>query len=275
MMWEAAAKRIVENGGTVVLGTEVKSLRWLPVGEWLVETTRGAVKQSYRADFVISSAPLAHMLRIVSPSPFAIIEVPKIEYRDLIVVALMTEVESFFEDQWIYVHDRRVRVGRIQNFKSWSPGMVPSEHANCYGLEYFCFEGDDLWIKSDLELIELAKSEMSALGFGSAGDFDDGCVVRQPKAYPVYSTDHASKMKEIRTRIEATLTQSPGDRKKRTSSLQQSRSRDDDRYCGGREHPRKKKPPMTFGHSIKIPNTWKRFGFSPFVSFESNLRRIW
>jgi protoporphyrinogen oxidase len=111
---------------------------------------------------------------------------------------LMLEDDHRFDDNWIYIHDSNVKVGRIQNFKSWSPHMVPDEKFACYGLEYFCFEGDGLWSTSNEALIELAKKEMQYLGLIDASKVFDGYVVRQPKAYPVYDQDYQSTINDIK-----------------------------------------------------------------------------
>ena len=85
-----------------------------------------------------------------------------LRYRDFLTVALIIDGEDLFPDNWIYIHDPNVRVGRIQNFRSWSPWMVPDQSKACVGLEYFCFQGDDLWDMDDDELVELAKRELGA-----------------------------------------------------------------------------------------------------------------
>jgi protoporphyrinogen oxidase len=95
-----------------------------------------------------------------------------------------------------------VKVGRIQNFKSWSPEMVPDPSMCCYGLEYFCFEGDGLWTSNDRDLVELAKKELEQIGLAKAADVLDGCVVRQPKAYPVYDDEYAANVDLIRREME-------------------------------------------------------------------------
>jgi protoporphyrinogen oxidase len=89
-------------------------------------------------------------------------------------------------DNWIYIHDSKVQVGRVQNFRSWSPEMVPDPAIACVGLEYFCFEGDGLWSSSDDDLVALATKEMAILGLCDPDDVVGGAVVRQEKAYPVY-----------------------------------------------------------------------------------------
>jgi hypothetical protein len=106
-------------------------------------------------------------------------------------------------DNWIYIHEPCGRVGRIQNFRSWSPEMVPDARLSCLGLEYFCFEGDGLWTATDEQLIALAKRELAAIGLASEDEVRDGCVVRQKKAYPVYDEDYKAHIETIRDDIAA------------------------------------------------------------------------
>ena len=96
-----------------------------------------------------------------------------------------------------------MKVGRIQNFRSWSPEMIPNEHSTCLGLEYFCFEGDGLWNSTDKQLIKLAKKELAKIGLCKRDDITDGCVVRQKKAYPVYDEDYKDNVADIREELEA------------------------------------------------------------------------
>jgi protoporphyrinogen oxidase len=114
---------------------------------------------------------------------------------------LILEDRQLFDDNWIYIHDPKVLVGRIQNFKSWSPEMVPDPKLCCYGLEYFCFEGDGLWSSSDADLIALAKKELEQIGLCEARLVLDGCVVRQPKAYPVYDDGYAKNVETVRREL--------------------------------------------------------------------------
>ena len=139
------------------------------------------------------------------PSPPAPVHsaAANLKYRDFLVVALILKDRAKFDDNWLYIHDPQVKVGRIQNFKSWSPEMVPDPNLNCYGLEYFCFEGDGLWTASDSELVKLAASELITLGLADAADIVDGSVVRQPKAYPVYDGTYGASVKVIRDELEA------------------------------------------------------------------------
>ena len=112
-------------------------------------------------------------------------------YRDFLTVGLIINKPDLFQDNWIYIHSPDVKVGRIQNFKNWSPAMVPDDAHTSLGLEYFVQEGDELWDADDRSLVELATRECVALGFIDEGDVLDGVVIRMPKAYPVY--DHAFK----------------------------------------------------------------------------------
>ena len=125
------------------------------------------------------------------------------KYRDFLTVMLILKNRDAFHDNWIYIHDPSVKVGRIQNFRSWSPEMVPDPDKACYGLEYFCFEDDGLWDSKDEDLIALAKRELDQIGLAREGDVLDGCVVRQKKAYPVYDDDYADHVATIRDELDS------------------------------------------------------------------------
>jgi len=126
----------------------------------------------------------------------------QLNYRDFLIVALMLDRDPF-PDNWIYIHDPSVKLGRIQNFKNWSPDMVPDPSKTCLGLEYFCFEGDGLWTMPDQDLIELGKRELERIGLARASEITDGSVVRMPKAYPVYDGTYQDALKVIRRFVEA------------------------------------------------------------------------
>lgn len=205
MLWEACANKIRECSGTIHLGHTVRGLSYAaPRGEWTVRFVGpdGAAGECV-ARHVISSAPLRELALSLEPpvSPAAAQAAAQLHYRDFILVALVVKDRRLFADNWIYIHDPSVKVGRIQNFKSWSPEMVPDPDRCCYGLEYFCFEGDDLWTAPDAELIRLAEKELVGLGLARAGDVTDGHVVRQPKAYPVYHNDYDRHVRTLREEL--------------------------------------------------------------------------
>jgi protoporphyrinogen oxidase len=172
---------------------------------WTV-THENAQKQRSQIEsrHVISSAPMQQLVNGITPRmPEHVVKAANsLRYRDFLTVVLILKDRNAFDDNWIYIHDPSVQVGRIQNFKSWSPEMVPDPTMTCYGLEYFCFEGDGLWNASDADLIERGKQELAKIGLATREDVVDGCVVRQPKAYPVYDDDYAKHVATVRTELE-------------------------------------------------------------------------
>ncbi|HTO96152.1 MAG TPA: NAD(P)/FAD-dependent oxidoreductase [Myxococcales bacterium] len=207
MIWEACARKVREMGGTVRMGEKVTGCSFdAGRGEWtLLHVDASGARRETRAAHVISSAPLRELALGLTPGlgEEARSAAEKLRYRDFLTVVLILKDRQVFSDNWIYIHDPGVRVGRIQNFKSWSPEMVPDPSMACYGLEYFCFEGDGLWTAKDAELIELGKRELEQIGLARASDVVDGCVVRQPKAYPVYDDGYADKVESIRREMSA------------------------------------------------------------------------
>jgi len=206
MMWEAAARKTQERGGTIVMGQKVVALDYDAERErWAVtyQDTQGA-RTTIQAAHVISSAPLRYLAASLRPalSAGAAWAAGSLAYRDFVTVAVILKDRGTFADNWIYIHDPSVKVGRVQNFKSWSPELVPDPALCCYGLEYFCFEGDGLWASSDEALISLASKELAQLGLAAPEDILDGHVVRQAKAYPVYDADYAAHVETVRRELE-------------------------------------------------------------------------
>lgn len=203
MMWEAARDFVVAGGNQVLMAHSLKQLsRDEGSGQWhmVAQSPEGDVV--LKAAHVISSAPMRELAGRIHPLPATLGHAMELKYRDFLTVALMVKGEDIFPDNWIYIHDSKVQVGRIQNFRSWSPEMVPDPALACVGLEYFCFEGDGLWSSSDADLIELAKKEMALLGLCNPEDVVGGAVVRQEKAYPVYDDDYAANVLAMRTELE-------------------------------------------------------------------------
>ena len=200
MMWNAVADNIENNGSQVLLGAEVEGIRWSQDRVEALEVLRnGKIEIVSGTDF-ISSMPIREAIQKFKPAvPKKVLDAANdLKYRDFLTVALIINKRDIFQDNWIYIHDSRVKVGRIQNFKNWSPYMVPNQEKTCLGLEYFCFEGDALWSMPDDQLIELGKQELEALGFVNPVDVEDGAVVRMPKAYPIYDSTYQESLKIIR-----------------------------------------------------------------------------
>ncbi len=204
-MWEVCAEKTKAFGGQILMNTKVTGIEHTG-SSWNVELNGTYKEEGF--DYVISSTPVRYLVPRIQPAlPEASIKASQqLHYRDFLTVVVITKDEDAFSDNWIYIHDPSVKVGRVQNFKSWSPYMVPDPSMACYGLEYFCFEGDGLWTSSDADLIELGKKEMEQIGLAKASSIIDGYVVRQPKAYPVYDQQYAKHLEVIR----AGLSKYPG-----------------------------------------------------------------
>ncbi|TBW38066.1 NAD(P)/FAD-dependent oxidoreductase [Siculibacillus lacustris] len=204
MMWEAAAAKTRAQGGRILMGRSLGAMRFdAATGIWTVTaTTADGETETFTARHVISSAPIRELADAVQPAPLSLFSARALKYRDFITVALITTKKDLFADNWIYIHDPSVKVGRVQNFRSWSPEMVPDPNLACLGLEYFCFEGDDMWTKSDADLIALASDEIERIGLVPKDTVVDACVVRQPKAYPVYDDDYKHHVKMVRLDLE-------------------------------------------------------------------------
>ncbi|UZW54667.1 NAD(P)/FAD-dependent oxidoreductase [Sphingobium sp. JS3065] len=203
MMWDAARDFVVEGGNQVLMAHSLDQLSQDQAnGRWRMVAQGPDGEVAINAAHVISSAPMRELAGRIHPLPATLGHAMELKYRDFLTVALMVKGRDIFPDNWIYIHDSKVKVGRIQNFRSWSPEMVPDPDLACVGLEYFCFEGDGLWSASDADLIDLAKREMAILGLCDPGDVVGGAVVRQEKAYPVYDDSYAANVLATRTELQ-------------------------------------------------------------------------
>lgn len=207
MLWEACAEKIQEKGNKILMGSTVHRCEYqAQQKKWLIhyQDANGKINQ-VTADHLISSAPLRELvlnyLHPTLPQP-ALRAAQDLQYRDFLIVVLILKEKHLFSDNWIYVHDASVDVARIQNFKSWSPDMVPLADTCCYGLEYFCFANDQLWSANDETLIKKATDELIKLGLATRDDILDGCVVRQSKAYPVYDSHYQQHVATIRQALD-------------------------------------------------------------------------
>ena len=195
-MWEAMAAEIVGAGGQMRLGARVTRLEL--AGGRVAAVHAGGERVAVSQ--VVSSLALRDVVAVADPPPPASVRdaAAGLRYRDFLTVALVVRGEDLFPDNWIYVHDPDVRVGRIQNFRAWSEAMVPDPACTCVGLEYFCFQGDDLWNAGDLDLIARATRELEAIGLAPATRVEGGHVVRVAKAYPIYDADYHARVATIR-----------------------------------------------------------------------------
>ena len=206
MMWDACARKVCQMGGQVLLGRRAVSFHFDCAEKvWTVTACNGdGQTETFYGEHLISSMPIRELVTNIEPRlpEAAIAAAQSLRYRDFLTVGLILRERSRFQDNWIYIHDPGVKVGRVQNYKSWSPDMVPDAEYCNYGLEYFCFEGDGLWTMADAELVELATREIEQVGLGRAADVTDGCVIRQKKAYPVYDDSYQSTSRRSARRFD-------------------------------------------------------------------------
>ena len=201
MLWERVRELVEQGGGRVVLGCPV--VRLVHAGGRIEAVIAGADGERLEqpCEAVISSMPLDELVASIEPAAPPPVEqaARTLRHRALIVVGLVVRGEELFPDHWIYVHDPEARVGRIQNYKNWSPEMCAGDGCSNLGLEYFCDVGDATWRLSDGELAALATAALAALGLAKAEDVVDAVVFRQSKAYPVYDEGYRDRVATIRS----------------------------------------------------------------------------
>jgi protoporphyrinogen oxidase len=149
----------------------------------------------YEASHVVSSMPISDLVRAMDPPPppDVLAAADALRYREHITVALVMPEADGFPDNWVYVNDANVKVGRVQNFGVWSPYLV-KDGRTCLGLEYFVNQGDEWWTMSDADLIETGKRELGAIGLIDPSRVETGYVVRTPKAYPFYDAQYKANV---------------------------------------------------------------------------------
>lgn len=200
MMYEAVAEQIRTAGGTILTGHQVTGLHRSNGKVTGIEVSRSGIKADFPADVVVSTIPLPDTLTLLFPhDENARATASKMRFRDFISVNLILNQADVFPDTWIYVHDPSVKLGRIQNFKNWSPYMTPTKDHTPVGCEYFCNEGDALWNTPDADLLKLAAAELKNIGIGGGAAVVDGCVCRVRNAYPMYTGPYQEAITHART----------------------------------------------------------------------------
>jgi protoporphyrinogen oxidase len=199
MMWERARELVLDAGGEIVMNAEVTAVKHSNGTATAIVSTRKGRKVTIPATAVISSMPLPLLILAMDPPAPAEVQAAarRLSHRDFLTVALVVPESASFPDNWIYIHSPAVKVGRIQNFGSWSPYLV-KDGRTCLGLEYFVFEGDELWNMADDDLAVLAEKELVELGLVGNGQVEASYVVRMPKAYPVYDEGYSQAVDVLR-----------------------------------------------------------------------------
>ncbi len=200
MLWERWRERLEARGTPVELGAEVERLHHEDSRVVAATVRRKSGVDRVEARHFISTMPVRTLVRSLDPAPppSVVVAADRLRYRDFLTVVLIVEEAELFPDNWIYIHSPEVRVGRIQNFKNWSPDMVPDPGTTSLGLEYFVQAGDDLWSREDADLIDLASREVARLGLVDRRRVRDGTVLRMHKAYPVYDSEYRASLSTIR-----------------------------------------------------------------------------
>jgi protoporphyrinogen oxidase len=200
MMWRAVQEEIERRDGRVQLNSDVVQINRTEKRIDSIVISENGRQTTIQGTHFISSMPITDFVKRLRPEPASEVlhAAERLKYRDFLTVCLIVDKPELFPDNWIYVHDPAVKVGRIQNFKNWSPDMVPDSSKSSLGMEYFCTEGDELWNMSDADLVELGKHEVQRIGLANYYDIRDGCVFRVPKSYPVYDSDYQDSLVRLK-----------------------------------------------------------------------------
>lgn len=202
MLWEEMARRMVNDGAKLELGWEVSGLELERGRVARLRLSNGHETRPVAAGQVISSMPLPHLVQRLEPAPAPeILEAAgRLRFRGFLLVGLILSSDIGTEHpwQWLYVHEPNLRVGRVQNYRNWSPHMTPEPDMTALGMEYFCDQGDEFWSLADDELVSLATAELDRLWPGSGELVTNGVVYRQSHAYPVYHLGYQEVVTRLR-----------------------------------------------------------------------------
>lgn len=201
MMWERCAELVAQRGSETVRGVRVERIRH---GQGRVECVYGRTPTGELTEFsgehVISTMPIRDLVNALDPAPpdDVLRAANRLRYRDYLTVVLIVNRAAVFPDNWIYIHSPEVKLGRIQNYKNWSPHMVPDPSRSSLGLEYFLWDHDAEWSWPHERLVETGIRECARIGLVESREVDDGTVVRMPKAYPVYDQTYQQSLATVR-----------------------------------------------------------------------------
>jgi protoporphyrinogen oxidase len=205
MLWSRMEREIVARGHRVLLSHRLVAVRHERGALREVEVEGPGGRVALPASWLVSTIPLRDLAAALSPAPPPEVAAAagRLRSRAFLSVALVLDGPDPFPDTWLYLHDPAVRAGRVQNFRAWSPDLVPSPDASCVGVEYFCWPGDDLWRLSDAELVELAAADLERLGFSRRDRVRAGHVSRVADAYPVYDEGYLGHLAAARGWLES------------------------------------------------------------------------
>ena len=203
MMWERCTELVTDRGTKVVMDSTVTKIEHADGRARAVTATTDGVTNRYECTHVISSMPIGALLRAMDPPVPTDVKqaADALRYRAHITVGLVVPEEFSFPDNWIYINDAEVKVGRVQNFGRWSPYLV-KDGRTCLGLELFVDEGDEWWTMSDEDLVASGKRELEQIGLIDASKVEAGYVIRTPKAYPFYDAQYKENVAKLAAWLE-------------------------------------------------------------------------
>ena len=210
-LWEHVADLVRRKGGEIHMGWKVDKLNFAEGAELRVESiealNEAGERRTFAGDYFFSTMPMRELIRAMNTEvPANVLEVSDgLQYRDFITVGLLADKlkvkepdGGLLKDTWIYVQEPDVLLGRLQIFNNWSPYLVSDPTKVWIGLEYFCYDTDDLWKMADDDLKKFAIAEVAKIGILDAADVSDAHVVRVPKTYPAYFGTYA-RFDELKT----------------------------------------------------------------------------
>lgn len=201
MMWERCEQIVGERGSQTIRGIRVDRIRHRHGRvECVLGRTASGEPVEFSAADVISTMPVRDLVNALDPAPpdDVVRAANRLRYRDYLTVVLMLKRADVFPDNWIYIHSPEVKLGRIQNYKNWSPHMVPDPSRTSLGLEYFLWDHDQEWVWPAQRLIETGMRECAQIKLIDSREVEDGTVVRMPKAYPVYDQAYRQNLATVR-----------------------------------------------------------------------------
>jgi len=201
-MWESVAKIIQSKGGEIKFNQKIIAINSVDnkVTSIVVKNEQTGEMEEHTADYFISSMPVKDLINEMGDIvPFEVAQIAQgLQYRDFITVGLLLNklkvkntskiktAKNLIPDNWIYIQEKDVKLGRLQVFNNWSPYLVKNPDNVWLGLEYFCNEGDELWNMPDKDFSEFAVEELAKIGIIEKENVLDRVVIRMPKAYPAY-----------------------------------------------------------------------------------------
>ena len=196
MLWSRMRQQFEALGQSMLLGHRLVAVRHEEGQVREIELQGPGNRCVLPVSHLVSTIPLRDLAAALTPAPSFQAAAAALRHRDFIEVALVLDGPDPFPDTWLYLHDRGIRAGRVQNFRAWSPALLPSADKSCLGLEYFCSVGDGLWKHSDAELAAIAEEDLASLGFGRRRALAHH-VVRVKDAYPIYDRDFAANVAAV------------------------------------------------------------------------------